>query len=89
MSDGDVGWVWCLALDMDAYCWDRMGVLVFLGLGIFLEGCSSVSYYKSSDFLWVGITGRGGIGAGGTYVLTGAMTLDSSYLNINIELQRK
>jgi hypothetical protein len=67
-----------------------MGVLVFLGLGIFLEGCSSVSYYKSSDFLWVGITWtRDGIGPGGTYVLTGAMTLDSSYLSINIELQRK
>lgn len=67
-----------------------MGVLVFLGLEISLEGCFSVSYYKSSDFLWVGITWtRDGIGTGGTYVLTGAMTLDSSYLNINIKLQHK
>ena len=67
-----------------------MGVLVFLGLELSLEGCSSVPYYKSSDFLWVGITRtRNGIEAGGTYVLTGAMTLDSRYLNINIELQQK
>lgn len=39
MSDGGVGWVWCLALDMGTWLGIEWGSWSFLGLEISLEGC--------------------------------------------------